>query len=65
MGNTLFYVALRRLQMFVLDAAPSLHFIGAGSPPAQHPKPSLQGLLAPLYPWLSPTSPSELKLLSL
>lgn len=29
------------LRMFVLDAAPSLHFIGAGSSPAQHPKPSL------------------------
>ena len=53
------------LRMFVLDAAPSLHFIGAGSPPAQHPKPSLWGLLARLHPWLSSSGLSEPKVLSL
>ena len=51
------YSSVPRLQMFVPDAAPihleSLHLWGAGFPPAQHPKPSLWGLLAPSQRWLS------------
>lgn len=45
----------------VLAAAPGLHFLGAGSPPAQHPKPSPRGILPQSQHWLSPSGQPELK----